>query len=186
MRSVYLLLLVGIYAVAGSTSLREFCSQGKKCLISTNVPTEIPTDLTTTTHHKMVEFNFVYFTDVDYISNVTEKDSQNTIGIAIVIDNVMKDPCEEQTCWMRIRSKTDYPFVDPQLNGYYDYSNNTLSLYPQFIFTFPAHTVAANFSVSFETCIVNPLFDYNDCIHDLQHYGQEHIKGQFVATYQYF
>lgn len=168
MRSIYLLVLIaiGISTVYGSTGLSEFCSHSKKCYITSLVPTSVPTDVATTTQHEMIKFNFVYFANVSYDSAATDQVSDNSINLAIVINNVLKDPCGQNGCWMRIRPQTDYPFVDPGLDGYYDYTNNTLSLYPEFIFGFPEHASQTNFSVSFETCIVNTLFDYNHCSED--------------------
>ncbi|AYV80401.1 MAG: hypothetical protein Harvfovirus1_26 [Harvfovirus sp.] len=158
-----------------SKSLNEFCSEGKRCVISVADPTSEITDVLTTTHHQMAQTNFVYFTNVSYASEATTKNSSNIISLAIIIENVTEDPCADANCWMRVRPESDVPFIDPELFGYYDYSGTTLSLYPEYTFGFPLHTTRANYTVSFETCIVDGESSYNDCMDGFTH--KDHKRG---------
>ncbi|AYV83831.1 MAG: hypothetical protein Hyperionvirus12_28 [Hyperionvirus sp.] len=180
--ALLVLVLVGAWCVKScnvdpyveDNALIDFCQHGKNCYITTSVPTEVPTMVATTTEHKMVEekyvLNFVYFANVSYLSDATTNTSGNLIGVTIMINNVKTDPCLQETCWMRVRIQSDYPFDKQNLGGYYDYTGTVLNLYLQYSYEFPAHTTGTNFTVSFETCIINPLFPFNHCTKDNSKY----------------
>ena len=165
--------------------LKNFC-RTDDCYITARVPTTVPTNVSTTTQHLYFPLltTFSYFTNVSYEAHKSLLPSFNAIELAIVLFNIPDDPCGDEGCWMRIRFESDYPFIDPDLEGDYDYENKTLSLYPAFYYGFPHHNVPTNYTVSFETCVINPLFpDNNHCSEDsdpkfglLQRFRRQHRR----------
>jgi hypothetical protein len=146
------------------SNMTDLCRE-RECSILSSVDMDLPVSFGTNTQHTLLSNSFVYYANFTFRSPSAKWQTTTTLHLDIVLHDVLADPCVDDTCWMRVRPVTDYPFVSQSLWGYYDYTNGTLSLYPNFGFVYDVHTDPTEYSVAFETCVIDS--DSNHCSEDM-------------------
>src|SRR3989344_6662773 len=157
MKLFLLLLTLSSLGINGDSPFLDFCKL-YDCNFETHSPTELVTDSTLFNGHTVLDHTFSYFANVSYASNATLLPSSNSIELGIFIFGLKYDACfDGNLCWMRVRVTSEYQLEDQFLEGYYNFENNTLSLFPTLMYRYPSHPSNTTYMISLETCIVSPL-----------------------------
>ena len=112
-----------------SNAMIDLC-KSSECFIATTVVPDNIIEYSTTTWHTTFMNNFVYYTKIDVGSSTKYNkkcgDNELDTGTQVSISNVTTDICADETCWIRFRTSNET--ISGGLEGYYDYSNNTMNL----------------------------------------------------------
>lgn len=140
----------------------------RECNLQTDAHSMTPTSGPVATKSTMLDDTLVYFVNHSLASDPTIDRFNNTVRVILELDNVIEDPCtdscNESCCWMQVHYQTDFPFEYNALGGVYKYDKPILGFFVIFIYEFPIHNITANFTISIELCIVNPITpNHNHC-----------------------
>lgn len=157
---IFILLVVSV------NSFGDFCKQ-HECSIEVETVTNVYTSYKTITQHTIADNTFVYYINVTFTSNANKLRSNDSVTMALNIFDMLDNPCKVMWCWMHIIYKTDQPFEYIDIDGYYDYDNNTLGIYPKLNYIYPIHNDTI-YEIHFLICVMNPSTPhYNLCLNFL-------------------
>lgn len=164
MTRVAVLVAALVCATAVATAQKwDLCST-RRCSTSTQTVGNDSVGIWTTTEFTTLSNTFVIFTNCTYAPDPTSSETINKIDVATTLYNVTSDLCSGgRDCWMRVRLDAGSPVSGWQLGGYYLYEEAVLTLYPTLIFSVATHAAPVTFTVTWETCIVDPRSSRNHC-----------------------